>query len=55
MTVNNKSKMSQFTFDCSLEATHIAFPSIYNKQIFSETIWPSELKFDMNTSLGQDG
>ena len=55
MTVNNKSQMSQFTFDCSLEATHIAFPSIYNKQIFSETIWPSELKCDIITSLGQDG
>ena len=37
------------TFDLSAKAAHIGFPSIYKNIVFSETIWPIELKFQMKT------
>ena len=40
---------SRLTFDLSAKVGHIGVPSIYSNIVFSETIWPVELKFHMET------
>ena len=45
----NKLERSRLTFDLSAKAAHIGVPSIYQNIVFSETIGPIELKFDMKT------
>ena len=45
----NKFQRSRLTFDLLAKAAHIGVPSIYQNIVFSETIWPIELKFQMKT------
>ena len=45
----NKFQRSRLTFDLSAKVTHIGVPSRYQNIVFSETTWPIELKFHMET------
>ena len=46
----NKFQRSWLTFALSAKVAHIVVPSIYQNIVFSQTIGPIELKFQLKTS-----
>ena len=45
----NKFQRSRLTFDLSAKVAPVGDSSIYQNMVFSETTWPVELKFHMET------
>ena len=49
----NKLQRSRLTFNLSAKVAHIGVPSIYSNIVFSQTIGPIELKFQLETSYNK--
>ena len=49
LDVKRQFQRSRLSFDLSAKVTLFGGPSIYENTVFSETTWPIELKFHMET------